>query len=115
MGNLLLQQETSTADVPPMPLDVLVAQTEGWLGYILQQALLNAIARGGIRRYVVTVVTQVVVDADDPAFQNPTKPIGPFLDGSGREGATRPSWAGRCARTPGGAGGGSCPRRGPSG
>lgn len=80
VGNLLLQQETSTADVPAMPLDVLVAQTEGWLGYVMQQALLNAIRARGIRRYVETVVTQVVVDVDDPAFENPTKPIGPFLD-----------------------------------
>jgi carbamate kinase len=80
VGNLLLQQETATADVPAMPLDVLVAQTEGWLGYVMQQALLNALRARGIRRYVETVVTQVVVDANDPAFQNPAKPIGPFLD-----------------------------------
>jgi carbamate kinase len=79
VGNLLLQQETSTAGVPAMPLDVLVAQTEGWLGYVMQQALLNELRSKGVRRYVETVVTQVVVDVDDPAFENPTKPIGPFL------------------------------------
>ncbi len=79
VGNLLLQQETCTSDVPAMPLDVLVAQTQGSLGYILQQALLNHLRRREIRRFVETVVTQVVVDADDPAFENPTKPIGPFL------------------------------------
>jgi carbamate kinase len=79
VGNLLLQQESSTADVPPMPLDVLVAQTEGSLGYVLQQAVLNHLRRRNIRRYVETVVTQVVVDADDPAFEAPSKPIGPFL------------------------------------
>ena len=82
VGNLLLQQESSTADVPPMPLDVLVAQTEGSLGYVLQQALLNHLRKRDIRRYVETVVTQVVVDADDPAFDAPTKPIGPFLEES---------------------------------
>ncbi len=79
VGNLLLQQESGPPDVPQMPLDVLVAQTEGSLGYILQQALLNQLRARGIRRYVETVVTQVVVDADDPAFGRPTKPIGPFL------------------------------------
>ena len=93
VGNLLLQQETSTADVPPMPLDVLVAQTEGWLGYVMQQALLNELRSKGIRRYVETVVTQVVVDADDPAFQNPTKPIGPFLEEAvARERKKRLGW-----------------------
>lgn len=80
VGNLLLQQETSSADVPEMPLDVLVAQTEGWLGYVMQQALLNALRARGIRRYVETVVTQVVVDANDSAFEDPSKPIGPFLE-----------------------------------
>jgi carbamate kinase len=53
--------------------------TEGSLGYILQQALLNELGRREVRRYVVTVVTQVVVDEDDPAFAAPSKPIGPFL------------------------------------
>jgi carbamate kinase len=79
VGNLLLLNETSDKSVPLMPLDVLVAETEGSLGYFLQQAMLNELRRRGIRRYVVTVITQVRVDPDDPAFKNPTKPIGPFL------------------------------------
>lgn len=79
VGNLLLQQESGSEEVPSMPLDVLVAQTQGSLGYILQQALLNHLRRREIRRFVETVVTQVVVDAHDPAFDEPTKPIGPFL------------------------------------
>ena len=62
-----------------MPLDVLVAMTEGSLGYILQQSLLNQLRKREIKRYVVTVVTQVIVDEKDPAFENPNKPIGPFL------------------------------------
>ena len=62
-----------------MPLDVLVAMTEGSLGYILQQSLLNQLRQRDIRRYVVTMVTQVQVDEKDPAFQDPSKPIGPFL------------------------------------
>jgi carbamate kinase len=79
VGNLLLQQETCSRDVPSMPLDVLVAQTEGSLGYILQQALLNHLRKEDVHRYVETVITQVVVDPEDPAFERPSKPIGPFL------------------------------------
>jgi carbamate kinase len=79
VGSLLLQQEQSGDDVPALPLDVLVAMTEGSLGYILQQALLNELRKRQMRRYVVTVVTQVVVEEEDPAFASPSKPIGPFL------------------------------------
>jgi carbamate kinase len=79
VGNLLIQNEQCREEVPPMPLDVLVAMTEGSLGYILQQSLLNRLRERGIKRYVVTVVTQVTVDENDPAFVDPTKPIGPFL------------------------------------
>jgi carbamate kinase len=80
VGNLLLQQEQSGGEVPEMPLDALVAMTAGSLGYILQQALLNRMNQGGVRRYVVTMVTQVFVDENDPAFANPTKPIGPVYE-----------------------------------
>jgi len=80
VGNLLLQNEQSKDDVPPMPLDVLVGMTEGSLGFILQQSLLNQLRKRDIRRYVVTVVTQVLVNENDGAFQAPSKPIGPFLD-----------------------------------
>ena len=79
VGALLLQQERAAAETPAMPLDVLVAMTEGSLGYILQQSLLNELRRREVRRYVVTVVTQVMVDPDDPAFDAPTKPVGPFM------------------------------------
>jgi len=79
VGNLLLMNELSDKSVPLMPLDVLVAYTEGSLGYILQQAMLNQLRQRGIKRYVVTVVSQVLVDPEDPAFQSPTKPVGPFL------------------------------------
>jgi len=79
VGNLLIQHELARDKTPDMPLDVLVAMTEGSLGYILQQGLLNELNRRDIRRYVVTVVTQVIVDENDPAFGNPTKPIGPVL------------------------------------
>jgi carbamate kinase len=79
VGNLLIQQELSGKEVPALPLDVLVAMTEGSLGYILQQALLNELRKRQMKRYVVTVVTQVIVDEADPAFRAPSKPIGPFL------------------------------------
>jgi carbamate kinase len=79
VGNLLLQNELTGNSVPSMPLDVLVANTEGFLGYVLQQALLNHLRRREMKRYVVTMITQVLVERDDPAFQNPSKPIGPFL------------------------------------
>ena len=79
VGNLLLQHELSREKTPDMPLDVLVAMTEGSLGYILQQSLLNELNAREIRRYVVTMVTQVIVDEDDPSFDSPTKPIGPYF------------------------------------
>lgn len=78
VGNLLMQNELARAMVPDLPLDVLVAQTEGSLGYILQQELLNELRHHDIRKSVVTMITQVVVDRNDPAFRNPSKPVGPF-------------------------------------
>lgn len=67
----LLAQEPTAG-----PLDVLVAQTQGMIGYWLTQALGNA----GVAQPIVALVTQVLVDADDPAFTTPTKPVGPVLD-----------------------------------
>lgn len=70
---LLALQASAYTEVPPYPLDVLGAETEGMIGYVLEQELENRLPR----RSVVTVLTQVVVDAADPAFSAPTKPIGP--------------------------------------
>jgi carbamate kinase len=78
VGNLLLQMECARALVPPMPLFISDADTEGSLGYLIQQCLVNELHRRGLPRQVATVVTQVVVSAVDPAFQAPDKPIGPF-------------------------------------
>jgi carbamate kinase len=103
VGNLLIQQERARSDVPPMPLDVLVAMTEGSLGYVLQQALLNQLRRRDIRRYVVTVVTQVIVDAKDEAFARPTKPIGPFLAREEAE-RRRDTWGWKIHEDPAGRG-----------
>ncbi|RKY13477.1 MAG: carbamate kinase [Planctomycetota bacterium] len=81
VGQLLLQQEACAEQVPPMPLDVCVAYSEGSMGYLLQQALLNELRRHQMRNvYVVTMITQVLVDKNDPAFKHPTKPVGPFMD-----------------------------------
>src|SRR5512136_2087683 len=63
-----------------VPLDVCGADSQGAIGYALQQTLQNELYRRGIKKAVATVVTQVLVDKDDPAFKNPTKPIGSFMD-----------------------------------
>jgi carbamate kinase len=78
VGNNLLRVERASDIVPPIPLDVCGAETQGSLGYIIQQSLYNRMRERGIKRNIATVITQVVVDKGDPAFHNPTKPIGPF-------------------------------------
>jgi carbamate kinase len=80
VGNLLIQQEAAAREVPPQPLDVLGAMTQGHIGYLIQRTLKNILMKRGIKREVATIITQVEVDKDDPAFKNPTKPIGPFYD-----------------------------------
>jgi carbamate kinase len=80
VGNALIRQERARDIAPPLPLGVLVAATQGWIGYMIQQSLQNALARGGVERSVVSIVTQVVVDRDDPASSEPTKPIGRTMD-----------------------------------
>ena len=78
VGNILLQNEETRHLVPPMPLDVCGAESQALIGYLLAQALRNEFASRRIERDVACVVTQVLVDAGDPAFANPTKPIGPY-------------------------------------
>ncbi len=80
VGRILLASETAGDVVPPMPLEVCGAMSEGYIGYHIQQGLRYELARRGMAVPVCTVATQVVVDADDPSFRNPTKPIGPFYD-----------------------------------
>lgn len=80
VGRILLASETAGDVVPPMPLEVCGAMSEGYIGYHIQQGLRYELARRGMAVPVCTVATQVVVDADDPSFKNPTKPIGPFYD-----------------------------------
>ena len=78
VGRILLAGETAKNVTPAMPFDVCGAMSEGYIGYHIQQALSSAFRAAGITTPVATVVTQMTVDADDPAFLNPTKPIGPF-------------------------------------
>lgn len=79
VGNILIHEETASTDkAPAMPLETAVAMSQGQIGYWLTQAVNNALSKLGKRRKVATVVSQVVVDRTDPAFKNPTKPIGQF-------------------------------------
>src|SRR6266705_1358289 len=78
VGFILLRSEYSRSVLHPVPLDSCGADTQGAIGYMIQQALYNEFLRRGIRRQCVTVVTQVLVDSNDPAMQNPSKPIGSF-------------------------------------
>ena len=76
VGDELTRNEIASAEVEPLPLGVLVASTAGWIGYMVQQSLENALRKAGSRREVVTVITQVEVSPDDPALADPTKYIG---------------------------------------
>ena len=78
VGNILIRNEAARDQIPPMPLDVCGADSQGGIGFMMQQALQNELRRVSVDRTVVTLVTQVVVDERDPAFRRPTKPIGPF-------------------------------------
>ena len=79
VGNILMQAEEAADKVPPQTLDFCVAQTEGSIGFLLELAFDNELRRAGFRKQVVTIMTQVEVDAADPAFLKPSKPVGPFF------------------------------------
>jgi carbamate kinase len=78
VGEALLRSDAAAGQLGRVPLDVCVAQTQASIGYLLQQTLQETLARHGLRRGVVTVVTQVLVSSRDPALKRATKPIGPF-------------------------------------
>ncbi len=86
VGVLMRQGEAAADRVPEMPLDVLVAETQGQIGYMIQNTLVNIFRYRQIKRNVVSVVTQVMVNADDPAFSNPTKGVGRFYSKEEAEG-----------------------------
>ncbi len=80
VGDDLARNELAADQIEPLPLGVLVAATAGWMGYMIQQSLQNALARAGVSRPVVTLVSQTLCAADDPDLRAPTKPIGHPLD-----------------------------------
>ena len=79
VGNILFRMAKTAVELPPMPMDVCVAHSQGGIGYMLQQSLQNVLQRKGMDSEVVAMVTQVEVDPRDPAFAHPTKPVGRFL------------------------------------
>jgi len=79
VGNILVQAEEASTKIPPQSLDVCVAQTEGSMGFLLQQAIRNRLDSIGSAGDVATILTEVEVDPADPAFKRPTKPIGPYF------------------------------------
>lgn len=80
VGNVMLQHEIASrvTDVLAMPLDFCVSETQGSIGYLIEQGLRNVLLRHNLQRNVVGIITQVLVDKDDPMFANPTKPVGPY-------------------------------------
>ena len=82
VGALLLQMDAGEElyGIPAQPMDVAGAMTQGQIGYMIGQALINELRKRGIEKPVATIVTQTLVDKNDPAFQNPSKPVGPFYD-----------------------------------
>lgn len=80
VGNVLLQHEAGEKifGIPKLPIDVCVAETQGSIGYMIEQQLRNVLYKADMERDIITIITQVLVDKEDPAFKNPTKPIGPY-------------------------------------
>jgi carbamate kinase len=78
VGNLLIQMEEAVNKIPPFTLEVCDAMTEGSIGFMLEQAIINELRKNSVDKEVATLITQVIVDRNDPAFDDPTKPVGPF-------------------------------------
>lgn len=78
VGNELIRMEKSSNEIPSHPLGVIDASTQGWIGYMIVQSLVNRLNKEKMNYEVVAIVTQVVVDPNDPSIHNPTKPVGPF-------------------------------------
>ncbi len=80
IGNLLLSNTAGHKmyGLPEMPMDICVAYSQGFIGYVIEQQLRNVLMADDLDRDIITIITQVLVNKDDPAFQNPTKPIGPY-------------------------------------
>ncbi|MBN2366217.1 MAG: carbamate kinase, partial [Calditrichaeota bacterium] len=93
VGNALIRVEEARHLVPVLPLGVIVADTEGGMGYMIEQCLQNKMKDHSIRKEIATIVTQVLVDPDDPSIKNPTKFVGPFYNPDKvEEMGRRPGW-----------------------
>lgn len=93
VGNILYRMARTAEELPPMPMDVCVAHSQGGMGYMLQQSFANVLVDSGLDIVVSCVVTEVEVDAADPAFSKPTKPVGKFFtEAQAREMATATGW-----------------------
>jgi carbamate kinase len=93
VGNILYRMARTADELPPMPMDVCVAHSQGGMGYMLQQSFANVLVDSGMDIVVSCVVTEVEVDADDPAFANPTKPVGKFFsEADARDMAEKTGW-----------------------
>jgi carbamate kinase len=80
VGFTLRRSEMAASELPPVPMDYAGAETQGWIGYMFQKALHNEFEKRGMQKHAATVVTQCLVDKDDPAFKKPSKPVGSFVD-----------------------------------
>ena len=93
VGALLRRCEMTKTELPGLPVDVAVGDTQGEIGYMLQNVIGNELKKRGIQKSIVSVVTQVVVDTQDPAFQNPDKPIGQFMsEAEAKQNAAEQNW-----------------------
>ena len=81
VGNILLANSAGNKQygIPNMPLDISVAYSQGFIGYLLEQQLRNVLRNNDMDRDIISIITQVLVNKDDPAFENPTKPVGPYF------------------------------------
>lgn len=92
VGNILHQNERSKDIIPAMPLDVCGAESQGMIGYMLQNSLHNAFRNSGIEKVPINIITRVVVDETDQAFRNPTKPVGPYYTAEEMDKVKREGW-----------------------
>ena len=92
VGDILLAYDAAKEFLPPMPLDVCGAQSQGMIGYMIQLTLQNELAAAGLETPVASLLTRTVVDRNDPAFDNPTKPVGPFYSRSESEKLKGKGW-----------------------
>jgi len=93
VGNALLRAEAGIPQTPPRPLDYLVSDTQGGIGYLLERTLRNLIRKNESEREVMTMLAQVKVESDDPSFDNPSKPVGPWFSMDEKENLEEKGWS----------------------